>query len=473
MSQPPTLPVASTSRDRPVVNDPYAFQAGDVIDPPRTFFGILRRIGPGLILSASIVGSGELIATTTLGAEVGYVALWIIALSCLIKPAVQSELGRYVIATGETGAEGLNGVPGFRIGGVNWVVWAWVIMTFLTFFQVGAMFGGVAWVLNQLIPQVPINVWVLFLMGVSLVILLGGHYGRIEKLATIKVALFTMLTFLCALIMMRQPESFSLENLREGFAFDLPKDGLITAIAVFGITGVGAAELFMYPYWCVEKGYARFAGRSDASAAWQSRARGWIRVMNVDIIASMVIYCVATVAFYMLGAGVLHPAGLVPKGMDMISVLSNIYTQTLGPWALWLFFIGAIATLYGTIFAATAGNSRALADTAGLLGAFPRHDYPARVKFINRFVWVALIIPVVLFFVFRSPVNMVKAGGVAQAAMLPILAFGALYLRHKRLPKTVLPNRLSTVLLWVAAVTIMVVVGYSLGRELYVAIFKR
>ena len=53
-----------------------------------------------MVLAASIVGSGELIATTTLGAQVGYTALWIILLSCLIKPVVQAELGRYTIASG-------------------------------------------------------------------------------------------------------------------------------------------------------------------------------------------------------------------------------------------------------------------------------------------------------------------------------------------------------------------------------------
>ncbi len=454
------------------LRNPYEFQADEVTEPPRKLGGILRQIGPGLILSASIVGSGELIATTTLGAEVGYIALWIIMLSCIIKPAVQSEFGRYVIATGQTGGEGLNQVPGPRFGGVNWVVWAWAIMTFLTFFQIGAMFGGVAWVLNRVMPVIPINAWVIVLLGVSLAILLGGAYGRIEKLATIKVCLFTMLTFLCAIIMMRQPDSFSWADLQAGFAFDLPKDGLITAIAVFGITGVGASELFMYPYWCVEKGYARYAGKSDGSPGWQARARGWIRVMNVDILASMVIYCVATAAFYMLGAGVLNRAGLVPKGMDMIPVLSNMYTQTLGQWSLPLFYVGAIATLYGTIFAATAGNCRAFADMAGLLGAFKRDDYARRVVYRNRFIWMALIVPVILFFVFQSPVNMVKAGGVAQAAMLPILSIGALYLRHKRLPGSVAPNLLSTVLLWVAAVTIIVVVGYSLGREALVALLR-
>jgi hypothetical protein len=44
-----------------------------------------------------------------------------------------------------------------------------------------------------------------------------------------------MLTFLCALNMIRQPNSYSWQNLREGFSFQLRQDGLITAIAVFGL----------------------------------------------------------------------------------------------------------------------------------------------------------------------------------------------------------------------------------------------
>ena len=36
-------------------------------NPPDTFFGITKQLGPGLIISANIVGSGELIVTTKLG----------------------------------------------------------------------------------------------------------------------------------------------------------------------------------------------------------------------------------------------------------------------------------------------------------------------------------------------------------------------------------------------------------------------
>jgi manganese transport protein len=443
----------------PVIKDPYAYDVTEVADPPQTFFQILRRIGPGMILAASIVGSGELIATTTLGAEVGYVALWVIILSCALKPAVQAEIGRYSIATGETGLAGFNHVPGPRIK-VNWVVWGWVAMISMTRFQLGAMFGGVAQVLNQLVPSVPVNVWVVGILGLTLVLLLGGGYERIERLATLKVALFTMLTFLCALLLTQHPQDFSWGQLWGGLQFRLPQGGLTTAIAVFGITGVGASELYMYPYWCVEKGYARFTGKRNSTSQWRWRAFGWTRVMHVDILASMVIYSVATLAFYLLGAGILHTRGMVPAAKDMIPVLSHMYTETLGPWALWLFYIGAIATLYGTIFAATAAESRIAADLCRLLGRFEAGDYQARLRYRRKFVWILTVVSAGLFLLVQSPVSMVKAGGVAQALMLPVIAISALYLRYRLLPKEVIPRLWITVGLWVAALMTICLMGY-------------
>ena len=437
------------------LQDPYALDPGDITNPPRSLFKILRMIGPGLILAASIIGSGELIATTTLGAEVGYIALWVVLLSCLIKPIVQAELGRYTIASGETGLEGFNFIPGIRLFKVNWIVWAWAIMVLLTQLQVGAMYGGVSQVMNLIFPVVPVNVWVMVFLAITLALLLGGGYNRIEILAMVKVGLFTMLTILAAVLLIKMPQYFSWRNVLQGITFKLPGNGITTAVAVFGITGVGTTELFMYPYWCVEKGYARFVGKRDESPQWQERASGWIRIMHIDIIISMTVYTIATVAFYLLGAGILHGMGLVPSAKDMISVLSNIYTQTLGPWAVWLFYIGAIATLYGTIFAATAAHSRLFADMSRLMGFFEKNDYRRRVAFRNGFVILLTIIPVLLFFFIESPVKMVIAGGVSQSLMLPIACIGILYLHHKRLPGEVAPKKIVTVALWISSLFII------------------
>jgi hypothetical protein len=38
-------------------------------EPPQTLLASLAHLGPGIVLASSIVGSGELIATTTLAIE--------------------------------------------------------------------------------------------------------------------------------------------------------------------------------------------------------------------------------------------------------------------------------------------------------------------------------------------------------------------------------------------------------------------
>lgn len=448
------------------MNDPYALRPEEACDPPPTFLAGLRRIGPGLVLAASIVGSGELIATTTLGAQVGYTLLWMILLSCAIKPVVQAELGRYTVATGETGLEAMNRTPGPRALGVSWLVWMWALVVLMTFLQLGGMFGGVAQVMNLLVPTVPVAAWVAAFAVLTLVLLLGGGYERVERLAVVKVGLFTLITVLAAIVLTRMPQYFSWRDALSGLAPTLPDKGMATAVAVFGITGVGATELVMYPYWCVEKGYAQYVGRREETAQWQGRARGWIRVMHADILASMVVYTLATVAFYLLGAGILHAMGKVPAAGDMIPTLSNLYTQTLGPWALWLFYAGAVVTLYGTIFAANAAHSRTYADMCRLLGLYARDDHARRTAFRRRFLVLVTVGPALLYLVFQSPVKMVVAGGIAQAVLLPALGAAALYLHHRCLPPEVAPSRFVTVFLWVCTLGMAAITGYSLWLAL-------
>jgi len=174
----------------------------------------------------------------------------------------------------------------------------------------------------------------------------------------------------------------------------------------------------------------------------------------------MIIYTAATVAFYLLGAGVLHGMGIVPKASDMIPALSNLYTQTLGAWSLPLFYIGAIATLYGTAFAATAAHSRMFADMCRLGGMFEAGDLERRLAFRRRFVVLLTVVPIALFWTLESPVTMVMLGGIAQSMMLPIVGIGAIFLRHRRLPREIRPAMATTVALWLMTAVILVVMAY-------------
>src|SRR5215213_4711477 len=92
--------------------DPYGLPPEAIEDPPRGFGRTIRQIGPGLILAGAIVGTGELIQTTHLGAKAGFVLLWLVLLSCFVKVFVQIELGRYAIASGRPTMSAFKGIGG-------------------------------------------------------------------------------------------------------------------------------------------------------------------------------------------------------------------------------------------------------------------------------------------------------------------------------------------------------------------------
>ena len=91
--------------------DPYALDPADIQNPPHTLRGRLRFLGPGMITSAAVVGSGALLTATTLGATVGFLLLWLVLVSTFVKVWVQVELARWSISTGKVAVTGYNEVP--------------------------------------------------------------------------------------------------------------------------------------------------------------------------------------------------------------------------------------------------------------------------------------------------------------------------------------------------------------------------
>ena len=447
-------------------HDPYRLSSDDIEAAPVTASGIARKIGPGLILAGMIVGSGELIATTVLGAENSYTLLWLILISCVVKIVVQNELGRYTIGTGETSLEAFNRVPGPRLG-VSWVVWVWFLGQIFVQFGIGGMLGAIAEVLDKLIPGFPLWMWVLAVNGLTVVLLAVGSYRFVEKFSMVLVVSFTVMTVASAGLLLDRPEYFSWGKVLDGLSFHMPRGGFMTTVAVFGITGVGASELASYSYWCVEKGYARFTGPYEETSAWQGRALGWIRVMGVDVVNAMVIYTFTTVAFYFLGAGVLHGMGVMPEGSQMVETLSNMYTETLGPRSRPVFLIGAAAIFYSTVFAGVASRSRMTADMMVLLGAYDRADWRKRLFYTRWLVVLYLAVPTAFFFLVQEPVVMVKIAGLTEAAMLPVVGFATIYLRYRHLPKSIAPRGWITLALWLTTFIMLVMTGVSVADRLF------
>jgi len=73
---------------------------------------ILCQLGTGLIIAGSNVGSGELIATTAVGAEASFTLMWLVVIGGVIKVFPQVKFAPYTICNGRTSKAGLNEVPG-------------------------------------------------------------------------------------------------------------------------------------------------------------------------------------------------------------------------------------------------------------------------------------------------------------------------------------------------------------------------
>lgn len=442
-------------------SDPYELLPGHVRKPPADRWSTIRQLGPGLLLTGSIVGSGELIATTRLGAEVGFVVLWLILLSCAVKVPVQSELGRHAIATGQTTFVAFNKVPGPRFR-VTWLVWGSLLLLLWSTMQVGGIFGTMSLSLDLIFPAFGNTAWLIILTLVGMGLGLVGQYMTLERITTILVALFTFTTLASALLLFWTPYAVSPRELVDGLRFALPPDGAVTAFAVFGITGVGASELLLYPYWCVEKGYARAAGPRDGSPAWRERAQGWIGVMKKDVWLCMVIYTLATLAFFFLGAAVLHAQGLVPEGFGTVQILSGMYTETLGNWAFYLFAVGAFVVLFSTYFVTIVGQSRMLADALSVLG-FVTYARPNDRQRVVRAIGVLLpLVYLVLYVLWSAPVTMVIIGGLMQTILLPAIGWAALYFSRTTAREAgVPPSRTLLVALTAATIVMAVFAVYA------------
>jgi Mn2+/Fe2+ NRAMP family transporter len=512
---------------------------------------ILQHIGPGLIIAANIVGSGELIMTTKTGAQAGIALLWLILLGCIVKVFVQLEFGRFAISHGETTLASLNRVPGPRILGINWIVAFWVLMISTSTAQLGGIAGGVGQSLSLTVPitgdyakavscpstkeiqqwaawrttsesnaqpTTPLTpkqlnvvqrieselqelgargqqiqtlalagkplvdengvslvdppardekIWAVILSIITSVLLWYGRYKLVEVFSVSLVVAFTLITIGNVFALQQTSYALSSAEILQGLSFGLPGGdaALITALATFGIIGVGATELISYPYWCIEKGYARSTGPREPSGAWLQRAQGWFNVMKWDAFASMIIYTLATAAFYLMGVCVLHSEGRDPEGMRMVGTLSRSYVPIFGEYARWLFLIGAFAVLYSTFLVANAGNARMIADFCGVVGlSSSDHESRQRVKLVQ---WISTLLPLVcaiVFLFFPEPVKLIKIAGLTQAAMLPMLGYAAIHFRRNVTDERLRPGRLWDAALGISTVALLLAAGWGVWK---------
>ena len=440
-------------------DDPYTIQPGRTREPPTTVLGRLRYLGPGIIVSGSIVGSGEILLTAGLGAAAGFTLLWFVLFSCWIKSLVQAELARYVVTTGDTYLRMLNRMPGrtaprsVRPGQwwrprveVSWPIWFGLLGFIPGLITSGGIIGGAGQALSLLLDAVPAipEVGGKAATGIAAILVMlllwTGRYGRIEKILVVMVMSFSFTTIVCAALMQTTEFQVTADDIVAGLQFEFPLEFLFLAVGMYGATGVASGEIAGYTYWCVEKGYPSFVGGDREDPGWVARAKGWVRVVQLDVLVTLVILTFATLSFYFLGAGVLHSQGLEPARGETVETLANMFTLTLGDWSTLLFIFGAFFILFSTVLSGLGAGSRSFPDLLVTFGFFPREKLEIRLRWTRGYIIGMPILSFLLYMLFERPIAMIIVGATFGAFMLPIQAVVTLYMQRKRMDPRVRPK---------------------------------
>ena len=366
---------------------------------------MLLAVGPGIVLAAGVIGSGELINTPLQAARFGFVLLWAVLLSCMIKYFLQVEVGRYCLVHNRTVFQALSPFPGPRLRNTSWLVWAFMLGWLLA--QVGSsgLVGAMAGLMHGIRPLSSdaigsVQIWAVIVVAGVQLLLWRGIYGRLEKML-IALALLLSVSALLGLVMLQgTPFRVSGADLWSGLGFSLgDTDVRLAAFAVIsliGALGVSGSELVVYPYWVLEKGYGRHLGPRD-SEGWVERARGWIRMLKVDAGLATLLATVVTAAYFILGAAILFPLGMTPAGIGVVDQISSIFTESYGPWSKSIFLVSAMATLLSTLLAATAVNGRIITDFLCSLGVVDR-SRPQDVRRSQQVVQTAFLVSVLTLY---------------------------------------------------------------------------
>jgi len=416
--------------------------------PPKTWGGMLLAIGPAIVVSGSVIGSGELINVPVQAAKFGFVLFWAVILSCIIKYFLQVELGRHCLVHNRTTIQALNLVPGPRFRGTSWIGIFYIGGYTISVVTIGGIMAATAGLFTSVMPiggseEVSTVSWSVIIFAVIGSILWFSLYDALEKLIAVLVCGFSLSVVVALMLLIFSPNPaypLTLADVASGMTFSLgdPAERAAVAFAVIsllGALGTTANEMFMYPYWILEKGYARNVGSDDDEGRIE-RAKGWIRVLQLDAGVATLLATVITAAYFLVGCAILHKKGEVPTGMNVVEQLSQIYTETYGAWSYGVFMFGGFCTLFSTIVVVVAASGRMWTDLLSSMGVLNYDDPTARRRYNRIFqnIYLTAFLGITLYSTLSGvpPEKLVIMGQFINGLVnTPLLMIGIIYLAYK------------------------------------------
>jgi Mn2+/Fe2+ NRAMP family transporter len=399
----------------------------------------LKLAGPGLIVAATGIGSGDVVAATVGGARYGVILLWAIAVGAFFKFVLSEGIARWQLATGLTALEGwATYLPAwvkyyFAAYLVLWTIAVSAALTNATGLGITNLTGGA-------IPQ-SWGAVAHSLIGFAFVWI--GGYAWFEKLMKFLVGIMGFSILVCAALIVND-----WAHVVQGLLIPrIPQASGTYVLSIIGGIG-GSITMLSYNYWMREE--------KISGAEYLGYVRGDVAVAYLfTAIFGMSIMVIANQAFFLAGVTITD-AQAVPKMAEVLGTL-------LGPFGVYAYSLGFWAAVFASLLGVWQSVPYLYADFYGVSQRMSVEERRAVTQVTSTPYRVALafitLVPLPFAFTGR-PLAVIVIYTIVGSLFVPFLAATLLYLNNKVPWAAAVPkNHWTTNVALIAILALFAIVG--------------
>jgi Mn2+/Fe2+ NRAMP family transporter len=405
----------------------------------------LKLAGPGLVVAATGIGSGDVVAATVGGARYGVILLWAIVVGAFFKFVLNEGIARWQLATGKTALEGwAEHLPA-------WVkVYFGVYLVLWTVFVTAALTNATGLGISNLTQgRVPQSWGGVFHSLFGFVFVLLGGYGGFERLMKMLVGVMGFSILVCAGLTFHDPAAVVAGT----FVPLIPQGAGLYVLSIIGGIG-GSVTMLSYNYWMREE---KLSGPEKLGYV-----RGDIAIAYLfTALFGMAIMMTANQAFHIPGVPITN-AQAVPKMAEMLGTI-------LGAFGRLAYSVGFWAAVFASLLGVWQSVPYLYADFYSIIKKMSLQER-ARVTEVTstpyRLALVFVTLAPIPFAFTGQPIQVIVAYTIVGSLFVPFLAATLLYLNNRVRWRSDVPhNAWSTNALLLVILALFVIVGGDEARR--------
>lgn len=446
----------------------------NIPNPPKSFITLL---GPGIVLIAMGLGSGEFVLWPYLVSQFGLGILWGAVVGILFQYIVSNETGRFTIASGKSVFVGFKKL--FRYF-PHW----FILSTFLSFAWPGII-GSSGEILGRLFNITDFKwITIALLIIIGLIFTFGGkvyqNLERVQKLfliVTLPILLFIVVLVIDPNTLLEIPKGL----LGFGNGYILFPSGILIGqfLGAVAYSGAGGNLILSHSFYIQDKGHGMaYKENSELKAGTQSfidtnhkifdisesnlnKFRKWFKYIAIEqLITFVVIGIVTIVLLSVISYELVYPNG-GSNSLEFIFLEASKLTAYIPILGSILLIIGAVF-LFTTQLGVFESTSRIMSENFLLISDRFKKFNRNTVFFI--FLWSQIIFAIVITLLnIAAPLEILFINTTFSAISMLVLSISILWLNtSKLLPREIHPSLFRKIFLFLSFVFFLIFVTITL-----------